>query len=91
MILPAPAKSDINYYSDQEIHHFVRKVPTINLSPVDEDEPMVFAPDGYRSTASLKQEFALLCNMNCLHQMFHYVYFFVVYLFTIVKDISEMT
>lgn len=44
------------------------------LSHVDETEPMVFAPNGYRSTASSNQELALLCNMNCLHVTHRYFY-----------------
>jgi len=46
----------------------------IYLSHVDEAETMVFAPNGYRSTASSSQELALLCNMNCLQVTHRYFY-----------------
>jgi len=46
----------------------------VYLSHVDEAEPMVFAPNGYRSTASSSQELALLCNMNCLQVTHRYFY-----------------
>ena len=44
------------------------------LSHVDEATPMVFAPNGYRSTPSSSQELALLCDMNCLHVTHRYFY-----------------
>jgi hypothetical protein len=44
------------------------------LSHVGEAEPMVFAPNGYRSTASSSQELALLCDMNCLNITHRYFY-----------------
>jgi len=44
------------------------------LSHVDETMPMIFAPNGYRSSASSSQELAGLLQTNCLHVTHRYFY-----------------
>jgi hypothetical protein len=46
----------------------------IYLSHVDETKPMVFAPNGYRSTASSGQEIAKVLSTNCLNVTHRYFY-----------------
>jgi len=42
------------------------------LSHVDETKPMVFAPNGYQSTAKSSQEIAGILQTNCLHVSHRY-------------------
>jgi hypothetical protein len=42
------------------------------LSHVNDSMPMIFAPNGYRSTSSSSQELALLLKTNCLHVTHRY-------------------
>lgn len=44
------------------------------LSHVDENMPMIFAPNGYRSSSKSSQEMAGILRTNCLHVTHRYFY-----------------